>query len=106
MILNKFPRRIFPNDFTLFITPIGSVHCCADLGSLSPFACFVLISYCPGYIQIMKSLWCSKKNTIIELMKDPEKFNNALIPCKGSGCDRWKDGQCLHINERRKKNSK
>ncbi len=48
----------------------------------------------------MKSLWCSKKNTIIELMKDPEKFNNALIPCEGPECNHWMDGHCLHINER------
>jgi len=24
-----------------------------------------------------------------EIVKDPENFNTALVPCKGSDCPRW-----------------
>lgn len=40
----------------------------------------------------MESYWCSRKNSIFEMIKDPENFNNALIPCHTSSGEKWKDG--------------
>jgi hypothetical protein len=46
---------------------------------------------------IMVSLWCSEKNSIFEMMKDPENFDTALIPCNGPDCPRWREGWCIHL---------
>jgi len=47
---------------------------------------------------IMVSLWCMEKNSIAEMVKDPENFNTALVPCKGSDCPRWGErGGCIML---------
>jgi len=47
---------------------------------------------------IMVSLWCMEKNSIAEMVKDPENFNTALVPCKGSDCPRWgEQGGCIML---------
>jgi hypothetical protein len=46
----------------------------------------------------MESLWCIKKNSIFEMMKDPGNYNTALIPCIGPECDEWDDGKCFNIH--------
>ena len=33
-------------------------------------------------------LMVMNKNSIVEMVKDPETFNTALVPCKGSDCRR------------------
>jgi len=47
----------------------------------------------------MESYWCMKKNSNIELMKNPENFNPALTPCLKTECDRWDKGECINIRK-------
>jgi hypothetical protein len=47
----------------------------------------------------MESYSCTKKNSIIEIMKNPEKFNPALTPCLKAVCDMWRDGEYIHIRK-------
>ena len=69
----------------------------------------ITFTFCSAYlntlwyflIQIMKSLWCSEKNTM-DAIRDPN-HNLALVPCKGSECEDWKDGWCLHKHEVQKR---
>jgi hypothetical protein len=45
--------------------------------------------------------WCCKKNSIFEMMKDPENYNTALVPCIGPECPKWKEwesrGGCHYL---------
>jgi hypothetical protein len=55
-----------------------------------------------GYTQIpgiMESYWCEKKNSIIEIMKNPGKFNPALTPCLKAECALWRNGECTQIHK-------
>lgn len=31
------------------------------------------------------------------MMKDPQHFNTALIPCEGPDCERWDDVRCIRL---------
>jgi hypothetical protein len=44
----------------------------------------------------MEKLWCTKQNSIQELMKKgPDKEHNfALVPCIGPTYERWNEGKC------------
>jgi hypothetical protein len=44
----------------------------------------------------MVSMWCEKKNPMVELAKDPVNFNTPLVPCKGAACLRWVDSRHIH----------
>jgi len=46
----------------------------------------------------MESLWCTEKNSIIDMMNGKE-IPIALTPCRKSECDRWDDGECIHIRK-------
>ena len=43
----------------------------------------------------MKTYWCCRKNTMIEMMKDPHNFNSALLPCLKTECELWENGGSL-----------
>jgi hypothetical protein len=47
----------------------------------------------------MESYWCLKKNSIVEMMKNPEDYNPALTPCFKSECTMWKNGECFYIRK-------
>ena len=46
----------------------------------------------------METLWCTQKNSIIDLMNG-KKIPLALFPCRKSECDKWRDGECIHIRK-------
>jgi len=33
------------------------------------------------------------------MIKDPENFNSALVPCIGPECDNWDNGDCFYIHK-------
>ena len=43
----------------------------------------------------MEFYWCTEKNDIRNLMKIPI----ALTPCLKADCDRYRDGECIHIRK-------
>ena len=45
----------------------------------------------------MESLWCTKKNSIVNLVKDPKNFNPTLTPCLTLQCSMWKNGECFYL---------
>ena len=45
----------------------------------------------------MITVWCSERNRIPEIVKNPGKNNLALVPCRGPACGMWKEGNCFHI---------
>jgi hypothetical protein len=45
----------------------------------------------------MEDYWCSKKNTMLEMLKDPENYNPALIPRPKAECDPWDKGECFYV---------
>jgi len=47
--------------------------------------------------RIMETYWCTQKNSIIDIMNG-KKIPLALSSCIKSDCDRWRDGECIHIN--------
>jgi hypothetical protein len=47
----------------------------------------------------MESYWCLKKNSIIEMMKNPEKYNPALMPCLKPECTKRDNGECFSIRK-------
>ena len=48
----------------------------------------------------MVTYWCSKQNSIFKLMKDPENFSTALIPCIKSECEKWNEKRpCVHLTK-------
>jgi len=46
----------------------------------------------------MESYWCTKANSIIDMMNGKE-IPLALSPCIKSECDQWRDGECIHIRK-------
>ena len=40
-----------------------------------------------------------KKNSIFEMLKDPENYNTALIPCEESECADWNNGGCFYMRK-------
>ena len=49
-------------------------------------------------LKIMESYWCTKKNSIIDMMNG-KKIPLALSPCRKFECDRWREGLCTHIRK-------
>jgi hypothetical protein len=47
----------------------------------------------------MESYWCSKKNSIPAMMKDPQNYNPALTPCLKAECEKWDNGECFYIHK-------
>jgi hypothetical protein len=47
----------------------------------------------------MESYWCLKKNSLIDMMKNPEKYNPALTPCLKTECDMWRERECIHFRK-------
>ena len=47
----------------------------------------------------MESYWCERKNSIVNWINNGVDFSPALTPCLRSACDRWKDGECIHIRK-------
>ncbi|MCK9593316.1 MAG: hypothetical protein M0Q91_15030 [Methanoregula sp.] len=50
-------------------------------------------------LKIMKSYWCSQKNSMANLIKYKENFDPALVPCVRSECPRWDNGECIHLTK-------
>jgi len=46
----------------------------------------------------METYWCTLKNSIIDMMNGKE-IPLALTLCRRSECDKWRDGECIHIRK-------
>jgi len=44
----------------------------------------------------METYWCSKENSIIDMMNG-KKIPIAPTPCRKSECDIWRDGKCCAV---------
>jgi len=42
-------------------------------------------------------LWCTEKNTMEAMMKDPMNFDTTPVPCKGPDCPKFDGGWCIHL---------
>jgi hypothetical protein len=52
--------------------------------------------------EIMKSYRCLKKNSIVDLVKNPENFNPELTPCIKSECALWNGGDASNLQNGKK----
>jgi hypothetical protein len=47
----------------------------------------------------METYWCTKKNSIVSWINNGVDFDPALTPCLKSECDRWREGECIHLRK-------
>jgi hypothetical protein len=47
----------------------------------------------------MESYWCTKKNSMKDLIEKGIDFNPALTPCPKSEWERWDNGECFYIRK-------
>ncbi len=51
------------------------------------------------YPDIMKNFWCTKKNSVKDLIEKRIDFNPALLPCLKTECELWDNSECFHIRK-------
>jgi hypothetical protein len=47
----------------------------------------------------MITYWCTKKNSMKDLIEKGIDFNPALLPCLKADCDRWDNGEYFYIRK-------
>jgi len=59
--------------------------------------------YAMGYNPVtMITYWCSKKNSIHHWIDHGIDFVPSNVPCTRSGCEHWREGECIHLTIRGK----